>query len=291
MATAGGVPRRDLDAALAALLAEGVGSLGATVDFVRALDEATGRIDAPADRPRPIVLPCYSGTRRQRNLTALVALMLRRFGAPVIVHGPVDAAAPADAGSGIRVATIDVLRELGVAPSTSLADARARLARDNLAAVPLDLLVPRLASLLAAHRGREAAPTIGTMARLIEPCGGEGYRVIGVARAAELSPMRALLAATRADAMLFVGAEGEPFADPSLPPAIEQIARGEASTCAMAETSSEDGALSAPLRDAAATAAWISRVLAGELPVPAPIVAQLACCLHGAQRPAVAAAA
>jgi hypothetical protein len=36
---------------------------------------------------------------------------------------------------------------------------------------------------------------------------------------------------------------------------------------------------------ASATAAWVTRVMAGELPVPASILTQLSCCLIGARRP------
>lgn len=291
MASSGGMSHRDLDAALAALLAEGIGSLGAALEFARALDDATGRIDSPADRPRPVVLPCYAGTRRQRNLTALFALLLRRFGVPVIVHGPDDATAASSRAGGRPVATIDILRELAIEPAASLAEARTRLARDRLAVVTVQVLAPRFAAMLAAQRGREGAPTLGAMARLLDPCVGDAYRVIGVARAEELPPMRALLAATHADAMLLVGAEGEPFADPAAQPVIEQVARGVATRCAEAEAAASGGEPLAAASDAGSTAAWISRALAGEEPVPAPIVVQLACCLHGAQRPAVAAAA
>jgi len=43
--------------------------------------------------------------------------------------------------------------------------------------------------------------------------------------------------------------------------------------------------------DARTTAAWISAALAGEVPIPEPIVNQLACCLRGAKPPRASRAA
>jgi hypothetical protein len=40
--------------------------------------------------------------------------------------------------------------------------------------------------------------------------------------------------------------------------------------------------------DAPTTAAWTSAALAGEVPIPDPIVNELACCLRGAHLPRVA---
>jgi hypothetical protein len=91
------------------------------------------RLVAPPDRPRPVVLPAYGAMRAGPNLTALVALMLKRFGVAVLIHGRTDGAA----GGAPGVTTAEVLRELSIAPAATLAEAQAQLARESFAFVPV----------------------------------------------------------------------------------------------------------------------------------------------------------
>jgi anthranilate phosphoribosyltransferase len=295
------VPPVELDAALGALAINGTAP-AQTIGFLRALDAHADRLGAPPDRPRPIVLPSYGGTRRQPNLTALVALLLQRFGVPALVHGlsganaamaGPDAIFQEQAGRVARqvesdaafVTTAAVLWELGIEPAVNLADVQARLAHDNIAYVPADVFAPGLARLLR-HRARPGARSpLRLLAKLIDPFGGDGYRVVSVSAPADLAIMRELLAATCADALLLPDTEGEPFANPAEPPQIERFVAGVGSICVEAE---RVGAAAMPMlpasADAPTTAAWITQALAGTQPVPAPIVAQLACCLEGARR-------
>ena len=238
------------------------------IGFMREVDAHVGRLAAPRDRPRPVVLPSYGGARRQPNLTPLLALLLNRYGVPVLIHG-VAGADPARAG----VTTAEILLELGIEPSATLADAQTRLDYDSVAYVPDAVLAPGLASFTE------------RFARLIDPFGGDGYRVIGVAQADDLPPMRELLAAAHANALLLCGVEGEPVADPRRQPLIEKFENGARSTCADPETDAPAMPPRLPAAiDAATTAAWIDRALSGEEPVPDPIVTQLGCCLEGARR-------
>ena len=164
---------------------------------MRALDAHTARLEDPSEGPRPVLLPTYHGTWRHANLTALVALLLQRYEIPVLVHG----LGRVDVGSGRRrsrrrcgagdasqrpVMTADVLWELGVEPATSLADAQARLRYDNIAYVPSALLAPGLARLFTPPT-RDSLPTVAhSVALLIDPFGGDGYRVIGAASAHDM---------------------------------------------------------------------------------------------------------
>ena len=88
--------------------------------------------------------------------------------------------------------------------------------------------------------------------------------------------MAATLELTLANALLLRGTEGEPVADARRTPAMTAIRHGLASQVPEAQT----GALSAlpglPAPDAAATAQWIQAVLAGQVPVPAPIAQHVA---------------
>ncbi len=210
---------------LAADLA-GTGSAGSadeTIRRLRALDPHVGCLVSPADRPRPVVLPSYGGTCETLNLTPLLALLLHRYGVPVLVHGFAH-------DEPNCAATGTVLAQLGVIAS-DMDDAQARRIRE-------------------------------------------------------------FLAATRANALLLVGSDGEPFADPRAPSALEHFADGVRSICAEAE-SMAPSELPALLEaaDAQSTAGWTERALCGEVPVPLPLLAEIGCCLAGARRSGADAAA
>jgi anthranilate phosphoribosyltransferase len=250
------------------------------VGYMRALDAHAGRLAPPPDRPRPVVLPAYGATRRQRNLTALVALLLKRYGVAVLVHGmPADERSAASTVGG-PVTTAEVLRELDVLPAASLADAQARLRREGIAFAPTEVLAPGLARLVRADAPAQGEGIAVWLARLVDPFAGDGYRVICAARPDVTAALRGYLAATRADALLVGNTEGEPFAE-SAGTRIEPFVAGVAS--AEADERPDDSAALPPL-PAAATAAWIEEVQAGALPVPAPVLAQLGACLAGVRR-------
>ncbi|HEX9275430.1 MAG TPA: hypothetical protein VGA51_03400 [Casimicrobiaceae bacterium] len=267
---------------LAADLA-GTGSAGSadeTIRRLRALDPHVGCLVSPADRPRPVVLPSYGGTCETLNLTPLLALLLHRYGVPVLVHGFAH-------DEPNCAATGTVLAQLGVIAS-DMDDAQARLAHGALAYVSVDVLAPPLAELLSAG----AASGARMLASLIDPFASDSYRVVGAACANDLARIREFLAATRANALLLVGSDGEPFADPRAPSALEHFADGVRSICAEAE-SMAPSELPALLEaaDAQSTAGWTERALCGEVPVPLPLLAEIGCCLAGARRSGADAAA
>ena len=87
--------------------------------------------------------------------------------------------------------------------------------------------------------------------------------------------------------LLLLGTEGEPFANPRRQVQIETFADGVGTVCADTETCSVTRLPVLPAAiDARTAAAWITQALAGSTPVPAPIIAQLACCLQGTRRTA-----
>ncbi|MBP6564179.1 MAG: DNA-binding protein YbiB [Burkholderiales bacterium] len=294
----GEVADLELGAILVAMRIKGE-SLAETLGCLDALAPRVARVALPGDRSRPVVLASYNGARRGANLTPLVALLLARYGVPVLVHGLAGAGAldvadgddeaSDDADYG-RVTSARILRELGIPPSATVIDAEARLKRSGVAYVPTSVLSPGLARLLATRERIGLRSSAHTLVKLVDPFGGRAVRVVSVSHPDYLARMREVLGATRADAMLLRGTEGEPFANPKRCPPIELFLQGEVARCVDAEEGAIETIPALPASsDAEATAEWIDAALAGSQAVPAPIVQQLGCLLEAARAPAAAA--
>ena len=221
------------------------------------------------------MLPCYGGARDRPNLLPLLALLLQRFGVPVLMHGMLT-------GNG-RVASVYILRELGIMPCANVSQAQDALDTESIAFVPISLLAPGLAELLSLRARLGVRSSAYSAVKLIDPFAGDGLRVVSASQRAHLEKLRELLLATAGYALLLQSTEGEPFANPERRPALEYFSDGTSQLLFDAEIG--------PLRrlptppsgvDAVATAAWIRHALAGEATVPPPLINQLACCLFAA---------
>jgi anthranilate phosphoribosyltransferase len=273
----GGLDELELGAMLGALAMRTLAG-GELAGFARAVAARSGRLAfAPAEHSRgivPVSIPSYSGTAEQPNLMPALALLLARFGVPVLVHGPLEAQG--------RVAGAVVLRELGVLPCASLHEAQLALAEAGIAFVPTALLSPALAQVIALRGRLGIANCAQLVARLLDPFAGGALRLVPAGEAAERAALAAALEGTAAHALLFVGAEGEAFAGPQQRPAIELFRAGERRVLFEAETGVA-GPLPAAQADAdpRAAARWINQALAGRVPLPPPLSNLLACCLYG----------
>lgn len=250
------------------------------IGFMAELDEGVHRLEAVGEEGCPVVLPSYGGTRRLPNLTALLALLLRRYGVPVLVHGPADAAREFG-----RVTTAAVLRELGIQPAQSMAEAQQRLAHERIAYVPISLLGSDIVERVALRQPPAVYCGSRCLVQLIDPFGGAAFRVIAVSHYGDLPLLREYLSITRANALLLRATEGEPFANPRRQPRLESFMGGVHAVLfdAARGPTPEPSALP-PAADASTTAAWITAALEGAQPVPLPIVNQLACCLLATRR-------
>ena len=270
----GGVPELELGALLLALRVKSE-SLPELLGFDRALNARLFRLRVPAGRTKPVILPSYSGARDQPNLLPLLALLLQRFSVPVLVHGTLN-------GNG-RVASAYILRELGIMPCANLAQTQDALDSGSVAFVPTAVLAPGLADLLSLRGRLGVRSSAHVMAKLIDPFEDGGLRVVSASHPPYIEKIREFLRATAAHAILLHSTEGEPFADPKRRPQIEYFDDGEMQVLFQAETGAPKSMPTLPAGiDAATTAAWIKRALAGEVPVPLPLVNQLACCLFAA---------
>jgi anthranilate phosphoribosyltransferase len=268
----GGVPDLELGAIIIALRVKGE-SLEEMLGFMAAVRERTHHLRLPHGRVRPVVLPSYNGARKGANLTPLLALLLKRFGVPVLVHGLLE-------GYG-RVTTGHIFRELGIMPSTTLNQAQGALAETGLAFAPLPILSPGLANLLSLRGRMGVRNSAHSLVKMLDPFQGESLLMAAATHPAFIDLMRDMLTAAGPRSLLFRGTEGEPFANPKRRPRLEYIHDGQCDLMFEAEHDSLRALPNLPEgADAALTAQWIKRVLDNHLPLPLPIANQLACCLY-----------
>jgi len=270
----GGVDDLELGACVCALRMK----RPATVEllgFYRAAAERLHRLKAPPTALRPVVFAAYGGARREANLLPLLVLLLRRLRVPVLLHGTLE--------GGDRVASAYILRELGLLPGASLAQAQKSMDDEWAAFVPTAVLSPGLADLLALRNRIGLSNPAHSLVSLLDPFEGGGLRLVSADEPAWLANLETFLLATGFDALLMRGTEGEPFANPRQRPRIQYFRQGESSVLFEEEMLAARGAQSHPAGiDAGATAAWIRQAIAGEVPIPHPLVNQLACCLYAA---------
>ncbi|HXZ93565.1 MAG TPA: DNA-binding protein YbiB [Burkholderiales bacterium] len=266
----GGIAELELGAALAALDMKRLAPSEIS-GFRRALQPRLNRLDSP-ERLRAVVIPSYGGARAHANLMPLLALMLARFGVPVLIHGALEAQG--------RVASAAVLRELGVLPCKSLAEAQSVLESTRLAFVPTGLLSPALAQLLALRARLGTAACARQIARLADPFDGRGLQLVPADDENEKAVLTAVLGVHEEHALLFVGSEGEAYVDPLQRPAIVHFRSGEPSLLFHAEAPHGSGP-AGPAPDAKSTALWIQSALDGKTPLPSPMSRLLASCLYG----------
>jgi anthranilate phosphoribosyltransferase len=249
-------------------------SLAEMLGFLAAADARMHRHAAmPHGRVRPIVLPTYNGARKEANLTPLLAMLLQRFGVPVLVHGLIE-------GYG-RVTTGQVFRELGIMPSVSILSAQARLEEQGLAFLPLSALPGRA----------QPARALRSAARRAEQRAQPGQDARPLLRRGVWSPprrpipefldlMRDMLLESGRHGILLRGTEGEPFASPGagrawnmcMTAAPTYFSKPSMTACARLPQLPDAA-------DAASTRRGSGGCSRTQLPVPKPIANQLACCL------------
>ena len=131
----GGVPELELGAIAIALRLKGE-TADEMIGFLAAANERLYALRRPPGRLRPVVIPTYNGARKGANLVPLLALLLRRFAIPVVLHGLIE-------GYG-RVTSAQILREFGLLPCTSQLQAQQMLNENGLIYVPLSVICPGL---------------------------------------------------------------------------------------------------------------------------------------------------
>lgn len=266
----GEVPDLELGGILIALRIKGEGE-AEMLGFYEAMQQQTMRLTPPVAQPMPIVIPTYNGARKQANLTPLLAILLRKLGFPVVVHGVSE--------DPTRVVSETIFTLLGIEPVRHAGQAQARLEGRQPVYIPVGALCPPLEKQLALRWKmgvRNSAHTLAKLATPFEPAAA--LRLSSVSHPEYVPRVGKFFAAIGGRGLLMHGTEGEVYANPLRCPQINLIdAQGERVLYAR---QNETANVALPqAKDAETTARWIERCVAGVESVPESIKIEMACCL------------
>ncbi|WP_300755586.1 DNA-binding protein YbiB [Janthinobacterium sp.] len=247
--------------------------------FLDAAEASFAPLAAPAGAYLPIVIPSYNGARKMANLTALLALLLARAGAPVLVHG-----VSSDPG---RVTTAEVLAELGVSACSSHEQAQAAMLRGKVAFLPIEALAPEMAHLLSLRRVLGVRNSTHTLVKIMQPFAGPALRLVSYTHPEYLEMLGEYFTTAapieRGGAFLMRGTEGETVANANKAQQIDWFHGHQRTVLVEKQLQVEQLPHLPAERDAATTAYWIAAVLRGDIPVPASIAEQVEQCLQAAK--------
>ena len=236
-------------------------------------------LDAPAGEYAPIVIPSYNGSRQMANLTPLLACLLARAGAPVLLHG-----VSTDPG---RVTTAEILQAMGHAPAFNNAGAMRLWFEGKPAFMPVEALVPKMARLLAMRRILGVRNSTHTLVKLLQPFTRPALRLNSYTHPEYLAMLgdyfSTLAPSDQGDVFLMRGTEGETVANVRRAQRITWFHDGRSTVLVEREEPSDEAPI-LPAADADATAGWISAVLRGEHAVPPAIEEQVQHCLQVARQ-------
>ena len=247
--------------------------------FLDAAETSFEPLQAPPAAYAPIVIPSYNGSRQMPNLTPLLAMLLARAGAPVLVHGVVN-----DPG---RVTSAEILREMHIAPAQTPAGAAALFAQGLPAFMPVDALASKMARLLSLRRILGVRNSTHTLVKIMQPFAGPALRLVSYTHPEYLAMLSQYFSSAaplaKGDAFLMRGTEGETVANARRAQQIEWFHEHQCTTLVQRQAPVDEMPPLPAQSDAGTTASWIAATLRGEAPVPAPIAEQVEHCLHVAK--------
>jgi anthranilate phosphoribosyltransferase len=223
-----------------------------------------------------ISIPAYGLVSGESLMASLAAMLLRRFEVPVIVHGILD--------SPCGVSSACVLRELGVLPCASFAQADEQLRQDRIAFIPSQLLSPRFAALIALRGRLGIENSAHLVAQALDPTRGSATRLTFSVAGTRSERFDSFVADAGGDFVALWWPAGRSPASLSTRPRIESVRDGERELLFEADLQEMRSAIPQPPDDAPGMARWIQRVVAGTIPAPTPAVNLVAACLYAVGR-------
>lgn len=274
---AGQVSDLELGAILMALRLKGE-SVDEISGFLEAAETSFDRLSAPSGIYAPIVIPSYNGARKLPNLTPLLALLLARAGAPVLLHGVWH--------DPKRVTSAEIMQALDLPLAHTESQAQAQFAQGLPAFMPITALAPQMAHLLSLREIMGVRSSTHTLVKILQPFGSPALRLTSYTHpeyAAMLSAYfvsaTAAPATARGDAFLMRGTEGETVANTRRAQQIEWFHEGQRTILVQQQAPVDGPPPSLPDRDASSTAQWIRAALDGSQPIPESILQQVEQCL------------
>ena len=269
----------ELGAILLAMRIKGE-SIDEIAGFMAAAEASFELLEAPIGGPMPVLIPSYNGARKMPNLTPLLAMLLVREGVPVLVHG-----VPQDPG---RVTSAEIFTALGWPLAGSPQQAQAQLNGATPVFIPIEILAPQMAGLLACRRILGVRSSTHTLVKILQPFRQPALRLSSYTHPEYLEMLGEYFTTAapldRGDAFLMRGTEGETVANARRAQQIDWF-HGGLRTTLVEKQGVVDIVPDMPAeRDAHSTARWIESVLAGAIPVPPAIAEQVARCAAVARR-------
>ena len=229
------------------------------------LDAVRSRMHLIPDGGSPVVvLPSYNGARKLPLLTPLLALLLAREGAAVLIHGT-----PTE-NSRIFVSEVLLALDLNALEAPEI------VANGKVSFIPTEILCPALKRLLDVRRVVGLRNPAHSLVKLMNPCAGKALIVSSYTHPEYAVSMAQTFELTATCAMLLRGTEGEVVADARRTPQIDAFINGQQQLLQHAQAGTLSALPDLPKTpDAASTAAYIQSVMAGQQAVPPSIAMQV----------------
>jgi anthranilate phosphoribosyltransferase len=255
---------------------------GETADEMAGFLAATRRfkniLSAGDAWPRPVVIASYNGARKLPNLTPLLALLLARERICVLVHGSLGGDIPKTRAQ--RVTSAAIFEALGL---KSLADGNELAERWNKGLpgfIAIDALHPELARILSQRAVLGVRNSSHTLVKLLQPFDRPALCLSSYTHPEYLNMLSDLLLrgeiTDAQDTLLLRATEGEAVANARRAVPMQWIGAGGIKVLEPdGKAFSEPEGLPADC-SIESTVTYIDAVLAGRLPVPAPIAWQVA---------------
>lgn len=266
----GEVPDLELGGILIALRIKGEGETEMQ-GFYEAMQQHTVKLTPPAGKPMPIVIPSYNGARKQANLTPLLAMLLKKLGFPVLVHGV--------SHDPTRVLSETIFTLLGIEATSHAGQAQAGLDGHQPVYMPVGAFCPPLEQQLGLRWRMGVRNSAHTLAKLATPFAEDAaLRLSSVSHPEYVPRVGQFFEQIGGRALLMHGTEGEVYANPQRCPQISLI-DGNGTRLVVERESDTREAVLPESKDPEVTARWIERCVAGVEPIPESIKLQLAACL------------
>ncbi|MEO8100900.1 MAG: hypothetical protein ABI790_00135 [Betaproteobacteria bacterium] len=270
----------------------------ALLEAHRAADGFTGIVlglsDAIRDRMTPlcvdsgsaqvVVLPNY-GEESAFPAMPLLALLLRRMGVRVLVHGAVETQ------GGLH--NCCVFREFGVLPAATRGQAARQIAETGLALLPVTLFSPGLAAMLSLRNRLGVRTPAHSLANMLMPVADTSTRSLHVLHMASwLRPSLAdesvvleapalIVSATESAAEGILGQPWIAFRDGEVGAAWQSLFDRDSNPTPPEFAGRTPTGPALEACDPRAWAAWTHQRLAAKAALPSHVANLLACCLYG----------